>query len=172
MKKSLAVLAACMVLALCAVGVSRSAPAIQPFDIEWKTIYNDTLTSQGDSAAFSDEVIVSGARGWILTCVSTSQDTLVAPLMQIQMAGGVWVGTGIARYITAATNNTPTNAVGTDGALQHVLYSEWASTPAGTPMPVVVQKIRYKLKGNNARRLGNNSKAPTGTTIWRVMVVK
>ena len=182
MKKSLAVLAACMVLALCAVGVSRVQAGDVQATITYTTILTDTLGSlASDSVKTTDQVNVFGARGWILVCIGSQADTLAAPVVQYMLPGGVWAGTGgvIANFGTPSgltgNFNQPTVATSTAGSIQHIAFftaKEFEQVPWGTP----VAFVRFRLKGNNARRYAGasstNLQSATGTTTWRIMVIR
>lgn len=171
-----------------------AAPPETPWEITTTTVYADTLSRglASDSVAYTSAVNVFGARAIIVDVQTTgitsaqnggngalANDTLGVgePIFDVTGTGtyNTYAGGGVGKFM-------PGVEVATGGVISPTgaqIYRFYASAPGafgGTPIPVTTRTLRFRLKGNNARRYITASlaslSAPTGTITVRVHVIR
>ena len=196
MKNILGLLGALAVAAaLTIVGAYKAytAPEVNTWGYASKVIYSDTLGMlASDSVAVTDSLSVFGARTIYLVVSSAGAagtgafnggtgigfDSLAVPILQSRFPNGSWVGTGGASYLPPA-NLSPTVVLTATSLVSNVprfaLGHHSELSGGGTPIPLVNDYFRWRLKSTNARRYATASLAtlaPTGRItitayVWR-----
>ncbi len=168
MKRILAALAAVVALGLST--PAHATPTVSIQDIEWITVYNDTLAATADSAAsnplsFTRPFGTLGARGLVITVQSSGSDSIAVPFMQFSPDTTTWTlhnSTGFTGSASWSYFVTATSAI---TALPRIATYFVASTvDGGFPLAIMVPNMRMRIKSANARRHLNNTTATNGTS--------
>lgn len=151
----------CFLLALVLVWVGRvqSAPAINTWEVSNYVLVDDTLPQMPqDSVITTAAIPVFGARLIYMTVKTTGSDSLAVPTVQTSLPGGTaFTGAGGTSFVPGfiAMNTTApltaTTTITSTTRLVAAWYNE-QSASGGTPLPLVNDYWRFRLKSSDTRR--------------------
>lgn len=161
-------------LAVAAVAPSLFAqPAVNTWNATSTQILSDTLPRFAAESVFvTPGFPIQGARAIVVVASTNGADTLAAVIPQVKVKDSAYLGTAAGALFGSTESGTSINLT-SGGRVVWAFYG--SSTAGGTPLPIMADSLRLRVKSADARRYNSASSAtlaPTGTitfvvTVWR-----